>query len=322
MTAPYTSPSLTTSSLWVNRKGYAQGVFWAIMVCLMSSMNDVLIRFSGLRLDPIQVAFLRTFFSVLTLIPFMLYKGRQTFHTKLIKIHTIRSIFLYGAIASWCIGVQSVPLTVVSTLAMTVPLFVLPMSAIFLREHVGWQRTLATITGFIGILITVSSQDTPLLDGLGIIHIDPSSVLRNTGVAYLLLATVLFAASDIFNKKIVSKENDLTIMFYISLGTSLIGLIPAINVWQSPNMTEYIFLFCLGGGANLILFCLLKAFAATDISALQPYRYVELIFAASFGYMFFSEMPTKMMLFGAALIIPSTFAIAYYETQLQKKNKA
>ena len=66
---------------------------------------------------------------------------------------------------------------------------------------------------------------------------------------------------------------------------------------------------------------MLKAFAATDISALAPYRYVELFFAGGFGFVLFGEIPTIMTLIGAAIIVPSTFTIAIYETNKQRKAK-
>ena len=47
-------------------------------------------------------------------------------------LHILRGLLGFGAIAFWCAGVSIVPLAVVSTLALTVPLFVLPMAVVFL----------------------------------------------------------------------------------------------------------------------------------------------------------------------------------------------
>lgn len=329
---PFSLSVVSKSWTWLNSRGYLQGVLWALMVCFISSLNDVFIRLAGDRLDSLQVAFLRFLFSVLTLIPVMLYKNPTTFRTTRLGFHSVRSILLYGAVACWCTGVTLVPLTIVSTLAMTVPLFVLPMAFVFLKEKVGWQRILATLTGFVGILITIQELGDTFI-GFSLAQLDFSNLSTitssfkstfahiNFGALWLLAAAIMFAASDILNKKVVSKEHDMTIMFYIGLGTTLIGFIPAMWVWAAPTITEIFYLLCLGAGANLILYCLLKAFAATEISALQPYRYVELVFAGLFGYLLFSEVPGLMTLVGAALIIPSTLTIAYYETKVMKKAK-
>lgn len=299
---------------WFNKKGYLQGVFWIIVVSLVSNMNDILTRKVGSRLPPLEVAFFRFFFAVLTLLPVMLSKGISSFKSNHLGVHSFRAILLYGAIVCWSVGVTMIPLAAVSTLALTVPIFVLPMAVVFLHEKVGIQRTLATLIGFCGILIVVIGG------GSG-----PATFLKeistfNNGTLYMICACVLFALSDIINKKMVVRESTLSMMFYIALGTTLFGIIPAYMVWVQPTLYELTFLFFLGAGANLILFFLLKAFAATDVSALAPYRYVELLLAGLFGFLLFDEIPTIWTLIGAAIIVPATFAIAYYETQQSKKS--
>ena len=207
------------------------------------------------------------------------------------------------------------PLTIVSVLAQTTQLFVLFMAFVFLREKVGWQRSLATMAGFVGIILTIQSPDSS--------SAFISLTELNYGALWLLIAVVMFAGSDILNKVMITKaENTLTMMFYISLGTTLISIIPAYLVWQAPTIQQLFWLLCLGAGANLILYCLLKAFTATDISAIAPYRYVELLFAAGFGYTLFSEIPNIMTLLGAAIIIPSTLIIAAHETRKLKTAKS
>lgn len=295
---------------WLNSKGYLQGVFWAVMVCLISSLNDVFTRLTGARLDFMEVVFFRFFFSLITLIPVMLYVNKDTFITKNPKFHSIRALLGYIAIACWSAGVATNPLSIASIMAQTVPIFVLLMAFVVLRERIGWQRALATIAGFCGIFVTLQR---PGEFSLGEMNID---------TLWFVVAAVLFAASDILNKIMVANEHPLTMLFYFALGTTIISVIPVISVWQIPNLTEIFWLFCLGCGANSILYCLLKAFSATEISALLPYRYVEIIFATGFGVALFGEIPTVMILIGAAIIIPSTFIIAIYETSQSRKKAA
>ncbi len=306
--------SLLAPWYWIHQRGYLQGVFWAIMVCLVSSLNDVFTRLSG-TLDSTQITFFRFFFSLFLLVPVLFYYNPKAFKTTRIGFHSLRSVLLYGAIAAWTLGVTMTPLTIVSVLAQTTQLFVLFMALVFLREKVGWQRSLATMAGFIGIIITIQSPDSS--------SAFISLTELNYGALWLLIAVVMFAGSDILNKIMVTKaENTLTMMFYISLGTTLISIVPAYLVWQTPTIQQLFWLLCLGAGANLILYCLLKAFAATDISAIAPYRYVELLFAAGFGYTLFSEIPNIMTLLGAAIIIPSTLIIAVHETRKLKTAKS
>lgn len=293
---------------WVNKKGYAQGVFWAVLVCLVSSLNDVFIRNVG-RLDGMQIAFMRFAISSLFLVPVMFIFNKSSFKTNRFGFHMVRAIFIYAAIVCWCmgVGVFSTPLSIASTLAQTTALFVLPMAFIFLKERVSWQCSIATIAGFIGIAITVQ-PDSDMFS---------MSLFKDLNVGALLLvgAAVLFAASDIFNKIMVDNESTLTMMFYIAAGAALIGLYPAIQVWKELTLMEWGSIVALGIGANLILYCLLKAFAATKISNLMPYRYLELFFAGGFGYALFNEMPTTNIIIGSFIIVISTFTIGWYESR-------
>lgn len=299
---------------WFTQKGYAQGVFWIILVALTSNTNDILMRLVGTSLPPQEVTFFRYFFAVLTLLPVMLYQGKPSFHTKRPTLHLIRSILLFGAMSCWTKGLTMAPLATGGILAQTTQLFVLPMAFVFLKESVGWQRTLATLAGFAGVLVVAVGES-------GTDSLINSFTTMNNATLFFLAAAMMFALSDIINKQFVVKESTLSMLFYIALGTMIIAFYPAFLVWKTPTIKELAYLAVLGAGGNLILFFLLKAFAATDVSALAPFRYVEIFSAAIFGFFIFQEVPSLYLLIGACIIIPSTFAISYYETHQQKKKE-
>ena len=221
----------------------------------------------------------------MTLFFIMTLKGKKAFASSRPALHAIRSLLLFIAMVLWVEGLKLVPLAVVSTMALTVPIVVLPFASLFLNERIGHARILATGIGFIGIFYIISNgfQLTALTE---LLH-------QNTGNIYLMIAVVCFALSDIINKRYIIEESTLSMLFYLALGTSLISLTPALFSWVTPNPGELLYLFLLSIGGNLILYCILKAFTATDVSALAPYRYVELIFATFFGWLIFNELPTS-----------------------------
>lgn len=99
----------------------------------------------------------------------------------------------------------------------------------------------------------------------------------------ILLSAFLFASLDILNKVFVGKESFWAMIFYTALFTTLICAYPASLAWVAPTPLQYGLLAVLGGGANGLLFCLLKSFSMVDASALAPFRYTELILSASVG---------------------------------------
>lgn len=295
---------MTSQTSWLNSKGYLQGIVWMIIVCAISNMNDILTKCVGFRLSGFEVAFFRFFFSTLVLLPFMVIKGKGAFVTHYPGVQFIRSLLLVLAVAPWCYGVAALPLTLATTLSFTVPFFVLPMAKVFLKEHVGWQRWFATLFGFLGIVVSLH----------------PTGSAFNPMTLLLVGSAIMFASLDIINKKLlIEDETLLSMLFYSALGTTVLGFIPALLTWQNPTLQELFFLAFLGGGGSLILFCLLKAFAAAEVSALQPFKYFELVLSAIFGFLIFKEFPTASTLLGAAIIVPSTLYIAVFETRQQQK---
>lgn len=290
---------------WFIQKGYKQGAFWAVMICLVGVTNDVLMRYLGSRLHPIEIVFFRFLFSMLSVLPFMLPYGKKYFRTEQPIMHGLRAIIGAIALALCCYSVNIMPLAENTTIMFGEPLFFLPLAYFLLKEKVDASRWIATLIGFGGLVVILR----PGTETFSLVAFIPMS------------AAFLFALLNIMAKVMISDEHSYTLLFYFGLGTTLFGAIFLPFVWLQPSWTELFWLLCLGFGANFIQVCLFRAFAATDASALAPFRYTEFIFSAFFGFIFFSQIPTQYVLVGAFLIILSTSFITFIETQREKNEK-
>ncbi|MDR1236428.1 MAG: DMT family transporter, partial [Holosporaceae bacterium] len=137
-----------------------------------------------------------------------------------------------------------------------------------------------------------------------------------------ILSSFLFALQDVMIKKIVDNENRITMLLYFAIVTCALTFVPALLVWKNPTPFEYSMLFLLGAGGNLIQYFMFKAFSATDLSALAPFRYMEFLFSAFFAFVFFAEVPGANVLIGAAILIPSTLYLAYNENRKRRLKEA
>lgn len=281
------------------RTKYTIGIGWFLLSIFIGAANDACMKYLGQGIHPIQTTFVRFLFGTLTLLPFMIFYGKNSFKTERLWLHISRGSLLFGAIALWCYGLTTAQMPLVTTLSFTIPLFTLILAKFFLKERVDWSRSLATITGFVGIL-TVS--------------LEPKTISFTSESFFLLLAAIMFAGLDILNKKFITKESTLATLFYTALFTMILGAIPAYQVWTPLSGNQILLLCLLGGGANLLLYCLLKAFSYIDAAALAPFRYVELIPSVGFGYFLFGDIPSTAVFIGALIIIPSTLFIIYKET--------
>ena len=276
------------------------GIIWFILSLVICSGNDVLTKYLGDDFHPFQVVFMRFFFGTLSLMPWMLARERKAFHTQRMGFYVIRGALLLGGLVLWCYGLKTTPIAVASSIDFIIPILTMLLAIPLLRENISKKRWMAAIVGFIGVWIVMNP-------GKGAFPFLPAMLM--------IFAAIMFALLDILNKKYLLEESVLTMLFYTALWTMLLSVGPAVHVWVPiPSYSIWLFL-ALGCGANLILYCILKSFEQAEVSAVVPFRYLELIIAAVLGYLFFRECVSIRMLWGASIIALSSFYLAREETR-------
>lgn len=288
---------------------YYQGIFFLFMMMLVSCINDVIAKFMGQRLNIIEVIFFRFFFSLATLLPFVILRGAKVLKTSNLAFNIVRGLFGIISFYLYTYSLVYLKLVEVVTVLWTAPLFVLILSVLLLNEVVSKTCCVAVIFGLFGMFI-ITLYDSGIAFSFKWIYMIP------------VLSALLFSAQDIMIKKMLNNENYITMLFYFSLITSILSFVPAIFVWQTPTVFELTMLFFLGLFANILQYFLFKAFKATNLSALAPFRYMEFLLSAIMGFIFFAEIPGLNVLVGAVILVPSTLYLAYSENKkIQKKDK-
>lgn len=276
---------------------FLKAIFWFVLSLLTSSFNDALMKGLAQELPNIEIIFCRFLFGTISLIPFMVHSGNPCWKKEDFYIHGARGVLLFVGMILWCYGLKNLPLATAAVLGFTVPLFTLPLAFIFLGESIHWSRWIATVVGFGGISIVLI----------------PTAFHFSWFTFALTGAAFFFALLDIINKKVVARDNLISMLFYSALATTILSACPACLSWKMPTFQQFCLLIASGIGANLIIYCLLKAFQASEASLLAPFRYFEFILSIIFGYIFFQELPTFYTLLGAAIIIPAILFIVLYE---------
>lgn len=273
------------------------GIVWFVLSLFIGIANDSITKYLSKNISINQIVFMRFLFSFITLIPVVLITGINQLKTNNIKLHITRGLLLFIAVSLWSASFKYIPITTVTAIGFTMPLYVLILSAIFLKERVGINRLLATVVGFIGVFLVLRPETTGAYFAL----------------IFLTLAALFFASLDIINKKYISTESTLSMMFYSALITTTLGGVNVISELKSLGYIQFVLLFLLGSGANLLLYCLLQAFKYVDASFLSPFRYLELVFSIIFGYVLFNEVVSLNVLVGAVVIIFSVIFVTYNE---------
>ena len=91
-------------------------------------------------------------------------------------------------------------------------------------------------------------------------------------------------------------------MFYFSLFCALAGLATLPFAWVTPDPMQLVALIAIGVIGGLSHIFLTESYRNAPQSVVAPFGYSTMLWALIFGYVFLGEVPTFMVLIGAAIV--------------------
>jgi drug/metabolite transporter (DMT)-like permease len=250
-----------------------------------------------------QLLFLRAVASLVLLSP-LIWRSRAEFvRLERPGLHLLRIVLSTLEVAAFFVAVRYLPLADVITFYLASPIFVTALSALLLREQVGWRRWCAVAVGFCGVLIAMrpSAQTIswPALIALG----------GSVSFSFLMLITrSLRGASDVV---LASSQ---------FVGTLVFGALLLPFGWLTPTWPD-LSLFAVAGAISVgALLCINRSLKLAPASVVVPYQYSMIVWAVLFGYAVFGDVPTLATLIGAAIIIGAGFYIFLREQALGRED--
>lgn len=189
------------------------------------------------------------------------------------------------------------PLADATAINFTAPIFATILSFLVLKEFVGVHRWAAVMIGFVGVLIVARPG---------------GSSLPALGVAIALVGTVGQAAVTTTLRHLQKSENISAIVFWFAIAGVVVGgaLMPFFghaHAWQALALAAAGGL--LGGCGQLFMTASLRA----PISVVTPFDYLQIVAATIYGWLLFSDVPTRHTIVGASLIAGSGLYTALRE---------
>jgi len=282
-----------------------RGAFWILLAALISSQMLMLVKLVGSQLPSTEVAFFRGAFGLAFIMPFVLRNGVAGFRTKRPGLQALRGLSSSLILICGFYAIVHLPLSQMSAITFSRPLFVLVLAALFLGERIRLFRTMATLAGFIGVLIIIRP-------GAGM---EPAALIA-------VLAAVFIAVNVTLVRILTRTDKVATMVFYPALIQTIVLAIPAAAVWQTPTWEQAGLLLGVGMAGTLTQACVVRAYSYAETSAMAPFDYTRLLFATLVGYFIFEEVPDMWTGVGSAILIGATFYIARRETKLARETSA
>src|SRR6202045_614340 len=137
------------------RSARLAGIGLMLLSIFMFSFGDALGKFMVATYSVGQLLLLRACAALLVLLP-MVWRHRAEF-TRLERpwLQGLRVLLSTLEVAAFFLATVYLPLADVITYYLASPIFVTALSAIVLREHVGWRRWSAVLAGFCCVLIAL-----------------------------------------------------------------------------------------------------------------------------------------------------------------------
>ena len=167
------------------------------------------------------------------------------------------------------------------------PLIIAALSGPVLGERVGWRRWVAIGIGFIGVLVILN----------------PGQTVFSPAALVPLLAASMFALYGLLTRYVARKDTSATSFFWT--GTMGAVALTCIGVWYWEPMSgqdwALMGVLCVTGALGHYM--LIRCYEVAEASAVQPFAYLQLVFASALGLTVFGETLRPNVAIGAAIVI-------------------
>ena len=285
------------AAAWRGLPPNARGALWVTMGTIAFALNDVVIKYLGRTIDPIELAWTRYIVGFLLLAPVFYRMGWANLRTRRPAIHMTR--LGIACVAQVGVFYAVIHLTLADATAITFsrPLFTTCIAVILLREIVRWRRWTATAFGFVGVIVMMRPGEGSLNE-----------------VALIAVASAfVFALANVMIKLMATTEPPNRILFYYHAGGTVLFAGPAWFVWVTPEPGQWPLMFLIGAFTTVGMIGFIRGFSAGEASVVGPMEYTRLIYAALLGYYLFAEIPDIWTGVGALIIVGCTLYIARRE---------
>ena len=283
-----------------------RGMLWMAATGALFTLLNATMKKLSLEIDPWLVGFLRYLLGGMVMLVPALRLGVRGLWPKAPKLQLARGLFHFAGMIFWFAALPLVTLTELTAIGFSGPIFICLGAVLFLGERMTGARWVAILVGFVGVLLVVHPFGGSGFSGI------------SKGMLLMLISVPLFAASFLVAKALTRHDRSDIMVLWQHLLVAL-GLLPfALASWTTPSASEWALLVAcgfLGAGGH---YSMTRAFRVADISAVQPVKFLELVWAAILGFFIFGTLPAGWTLAGGAVILVSTLWLARHESRASR----
>ena len=281
------------------------GMCSAIAAFFMFAVMNVFAKMLSEHHHVVEIAFYRNLIALMPFLFVIYVMGKREILT--IRSNprgiVIRSIIGTVSLAATFGTFALLPLADGTAFLFTASLLIPALGFFFLGEKVGPYRWGATIIGFMGVCVMLR----------------PTGDVNLTGVAVALSAAALHATLQTILRYLGKTERPETVTFYFVFIGTFVAMIPMPLVFTMPTLHDIPLIIGLGVSGVIGQILISTAYKYAQASIVTIFNYSGIIWATSFGWMFWDDWPDNTILIGGAIVIASNVFIVLREHKLAKR---
>jgi drug/metabolite transporter (DMT)-like permease len=212
---------------------------------------------------------------------------RAAIHSRFPLIQITRGVLLAAEVCVMVTAFTILGLVESHAVFTCYPLLVAALSGPVLGEKVGWRRWLAIGVGFVGVLVILEP---------GVTVFAPAAVIP-------LVAAAMFAMYGLLTRYVARGDAAAVSFFWTGISGAVVMTAVGLFHWEPMSGPDWIWMGILCCTAVTGHWLMIRSLEVAEASAVQPFAYFQLVFAASLGMVVFGEILKPNVAVGAAIVV-------------------
>ena len=266
------------------------GILLMIITTIVFASQDGLSKYLATEYNVYMVVMIRYWFFAAFVISMSSRRTggiKRVAKTKSPILQIFRSVILVAEMCITILAFTLLGLAETHAIFASYPLIIAMLSGPILGEYVGWRRWLAISVGFIGILIILN----------------PGNGIFSPYALVPLAGAILFALYGLLTRYVGQYDSSSTSFFWTGVVGSIAMTVVGLNYWDPVSKSDWSIMLLLSASGVVGHYLLIKCYEVAEASAVQPFAYLQLIWASMIGIIIFGEQITTNVLIGACIIV-------------------
>ncbi len=276
------------------------GLRYMVAAAFFFSLMSLFVKLAGQRLPAVEIVFFRSVV-MLVISTILVRHARIPVWGTNRRLLVLRGSLGFCALLCFFYAVTKLPLADVTVIHFTNPVFTALLASLLLSESMSRREVAGLALCLVGVAFVARPS---FLFGQW------AGDLDLTVVAIAMVASVFSAGAYTTIRKLRATEHLLVIVFYFSLVSAVASVPLTLKSFLWPTPSEWGLLLSVGVLTQTAQLFLTRGLMRERAGRAMSVSYVQVLFAALWGFLFFGNRPTLLTAAGALLVLAGTIAVA------------